>query len=130
MAESLAAPSEEAGSDPLGAEAQPNRLERLSSFRVTYAAILAYVVLLMLSVWVADRALNLHFREAVSRAILVNPANGPIIPQVENRVRRLIRDSFWTRYGDVRSLSKGGATSSLGSRSGWYSTESTRDWVR
>ena len=98
MAESLAA---RPGND--APPAQPStRLDRLSSFRVTYVAILAYVILIVLSAWVADRVLDLHFRSAVGHAIKVNPANGPIIPQIENRVARLIRNSYWTRFGDAR----------------------------
>jgi hypothetical protein len=61
-----------------------------------------YVVLLMLSVRVAESLLDDHYRSEVGRAISVNPANGPIIPQIERRVGRLVRNSAWTRLGDVR----------------------------
>jgi hypothetical protein len=80
----------------------PSETERRNPFRVTYIAILVYVVLLMLSVRVAESLLDVHYRQAVSDAIRVNPANGPIVPQIERRVSRLVRNSAWTRLGDVR----------------------------
>jgi hypothetical protein len=76
--------------------------DRLTPFRVTYIAILIYVAMLMLSVRVAESLLDLHYRAAVADAIRVSPANGPIIPQIEQRVGRLVHHSVWTRLGDVR----------------------------
>jgi hypothetical protein len=78
-------------------------LDRLAAFRVTYAAIFAFVVLSVFSVWAAEGLLTRHFRTGVNQAILVSPADGPIVPQIQSRVRALIRGSAWTWLAGVEA---------------------------
>jgi hypothetical protein len=78
-------------------------LDRLAAFRVVYAAIFAFVVLSVVSVWAAEGLLARYFRTEVNQAIRVSPADGPIVPQIQNRVRALIRGSAWTRLAGVEA---------------------------
>jgi hypothetical protein len=86
------------GSEPEAAA--PGRL-RLASFRVTYVAILAFVLASLTTIDQARKLLGRHFQGAVARAVEVSPANGPIIPQIEGRVKKLLGESPWIRWGDV-----------------------------
>jgi hypothetical protein len=72
-------------------------------FRVIYAAIFAFVVLSVFSVWAAEGLLTRHFRNEVNQAIRVSPADGPIVPQIQNRMRALIRGSAWTWLAGVEA---------------------------
>jgi hypothetical protein len=83
-------------------EGSSRALDRLASFRVVYAAIFAFVVLSVVSVLAAEGLLTNHFRSEVSQAIRVSPAHGPITPQIQQRVRALIRDSAWTQLAGVK----------------------------
>jgi len=83
-------------------EAGATTLDRLSSFRVTYAAIFAYVLLCVASVMGADALLSSHFEKAVAAAIRVRPTEGPIVPQIQERVSRAVHDSAWVTIGRVR----------------------------
>ena len=78
-------------------------LDRLAVFRVIYAAIFAFVVLSVFSVWAAEGLLTRHFRNEVNQAIRVSPADGPIVPQIQNRMRALIRGSAWTWLAGVEA---------------------------
>jgi hypothetical protein len=78
-------------------------LDRLAAFRVVYAAIFGFVVLSVVSVWAAEGLLTRHFRDEVNQAIRVSPADGPIAPQIQHRVRALIRDSSWIRLAGVEA---------------------------
>jgi len=75
---------------------------RLASFWVTYVAILAFVVLSFQTIAVAEGLLTVHFRRLVAAAIRVNPAQGPIVGQIEDRIGGLLERSPWIRSGDVR----------------------------
>jgi predicted nucleic acid-binding Zn-ribbon protein len=77
-------------------------LDRLSSFRVTYIAIFAYVLLCVASVMGAEALLARHFERAVAEAIRVRPTEGPVVAQIQERVSRIIRNSAWVRFGRVR----------------------------
>ena len=77
-------------------------LERLASLGFTYFAIAAFMVLYLVTIDWVERALLQHFRAGVERATRVNPAGGPIVTQIQNRVSELVSDSPWVRYGGVR----------------------------
>lgn len=75
--------------------------ERLASFRIVYAAIFAFVVFSVVTVLAAERLLANEFRDQVKQAIRVSPANGPIVPQIQQRVRYVTKDSGWVLIGGV-----------------------------
>ncbi|TMA35247.1 MAG: hypothetical protein E6J87_04355 [Deltaproteobacteria bacterium] len=84
------------------AEQPGTGLERLASFRFTYLAIAAFMVLYLLSIDGVERALQASFRTGVQQAMRVNPADGPIVTQIQNRVSDYVSGSPWVRYGGVR----------------------------
>ncbi len=105
MAERIAAAAvrPDSGAGPGGDRRAPGSgLERLASFRVTYFAIAAFMALYIASIAGVERALHASFRAGVERATRVNPADGPIVTQIQNRVSELVSESPWVRYGGVR----------------------------
>ncbi len=99
MADSLSAK----GALPRATAASASRaLDRLSSFRIIYAAIFVFALLYVLSVELAGVLLDAHFRTEIARAIRVNPADGPVTPQIQRAVRSVTHGSVWTRLGEVR----------------------------
>jgi hypothetical protein len=100
MAEALSETDGPLAGNPPEAGAR-TALDRLAAFRVVYAAIFAFVLLSVVSVWAAEGLLTRHFRNLVNQAILVSPANGPIAFQVQSRVRAVIHGSPWTRLAGV-----------------------------
>ena len=85
-----------------GAGALGGGLDRLASFRVTYLAIFAFMMLYILSVEGVEAALDRSFRARVEAATHVNPADGPIVTQIQNQVSELVQGSPWIRWGGVR----------------------------
>jgi len=85
-------------SEPTGNRAR----DRLGSFRVVYSAIFAFVVLCVFTILAAENLLTRQFRAEVIQAIRVSPANGPIVPQIQQRTRHVIHDSLWVRVGGVK----------------------------
>src|SRR5262245_49390507 len=77
-------------------------LERLASLGFTYFAIAAFMVLYLVSIDWVERVLLQSFRTGVEHATRVNPADGPIVTQIQNRVAEFVSDSPWVRYGGVR----------------------------
>jgi heme exporter protein D len=77
-------------------------LDRLAAFRFVYAGIFAYVVLSVATIELTESLLDGHFRRGVDHAVRVSPADGSIVPQIQERLRRLVNDSPWTRIGGVR----------------------------
>jgi len=77
-------------------------LERLASLGFTYFAIAAFMVLYLVSIDWVERLLLQSFRAGVEQATHVNPADGPIVTQIQNRVSEFVSDSPWVRYGGVR----------------------------
>ncbi len=77
-------------------------LDRLSSFRVVYAAIFAFVLLYVFTVSGAEGLLYRHFRAAMEQAAVVDPAAGSVVTQIQQRVHQAIGESPWLRVGDVR----------------------------
>jgi hypothetical protein len=76
-------------------------LDRIASFRVTYVAILAFVLLYVFSVKGAEQVLTRRFDANVAAAIQVDPAAGPILDQIHDRVEK-VKQSAWIRVGGVR----------------------------
>ena len=77
-------------------------LERLASLRFTYFAIAAFMVLYLVSIDWVERLLQAHFRASIVAATRVDPANGAIVTQIQNRVSDLVSYSPWVRWGGVR----------------------------
>jgi hypothetical protein len=77
-------------------------LERLASFRVTYLAIFAFGLLYIASIEGIEAYLDHEIRAGVESATRVNPADGPIVTQIQNRVSEYVQSSPWVRYGGVR----------------------------
>jgi hypothetical protein len=98
MAESITA-------DP-GAEARArggrNALDHFASFYVIYLSVFFFLILYVLSVEVIESALQDSFETSVERAVRVSPIDGPIVPQIQNRVAEILQTSSWTRVGGVR----------------------------
>jgi len=77
-------------------------LDRLASFRIVYAGIFAYVLIAVASIEISENLLQGHFQTALEQASLVSPANGPVVPQIQARIRSLLDSSPWIRLGGVR----------------------------
>jgi hypothetical protein len=75
-------------------------LDRLSSFRITYVAVLAFVFLYVFSVKGLERVFDHHFRAAVAQALRVQPSDD-FVAQLQSRVDAAVRRSWWTRVGGV-----------------------------
>jgi plasmid stabilization system protein ParE len=99
MAEPLAAgtPSR---ARPLGGALRP--LDHVSSFRVIYGSVFAFALLYIFSVEAAESLLDAHFRSAVAEAVEVSPVDGPLQPQIQNRLTELLVNSPWVELGGVR----------------------------
>ena len=101
MADDLAAADAQAG--PEGDRRAPGTgLERLASLRFTYFAIALFMLAYLASIDGVERSLLASFRTGVERATRVNPADGPIVTQIQNRVSDLVSESRWVRWGGVR----------------------------
>lgn len=76
-------------------------LDRIASFRVTYVAIVAFVLLYVFTVKGVEQLLERRFEARVAAALLVDPADGPIVDQIHDRVEN-VKQSAWIRVGGVR----------------------------
>ena len=76
-------------------------LDRLASFRLTYVAIVGFVLLYVFSVKGVEQALGASFRARIAEAVRVDPTAGSVRDQIHDRVDRVIRGSIWTRVGGV-----------------------------
>ncbi len=77
-------------------------LDRLSSFRITYVAIVVFLLSYVMSVEGLEALLSTHFRSAVAEAIHVSPLDGPVEDQIQQRVSAAVQGSPWIRIGRVR----------------------------
>jgi hypothetical protein len=78
-------------------------LDRIASFRLTYVAILCFVLLYVFSVKGLERALTGVFQDRIDAAIRVDPtAGGSVVDQLQARVDAVVRSSPWTRFGGVK----------------------------
>lgn len=77
-------------------------LDRLASFRLTYVAILCFVLLYVFSVKALERILAATFQSRVEAAIRVDPLAGSVVEQIQERVGAATRRSAWTRIAGVK----------------------------
>jgi hypothetical protein len=77
-------------------------LDRLASFRLTYAAIVCFLLLYVFSVKGLEQALSGHFRREVAAALRADPAAGSVVDQIQSGIDAAVRGSLWTRFGGVR----------------------------
>jgi hypothetical protein len=84
--------------------APPGRsaLDRLASFRITYVAVLAFVLFYVFSVKATERVLRARFQAAVTRAAEVDWREGSVVEQIRQRVGRIVGESVWVRPGGVQ----------------------------
>jgi hypothetical protein len=89
---------------PLGAsrEGALRAIDRLASFRLTYAAIFLFLILYVFTVKGVEAVLDRHFRIRVAEAVRVDPREGPITAQIESRLDRSVDGSRWVRVGGVQ----------------------------
>jgi len=80
----------------------PAFVNRLASFRVTYLAIIGFVLLSVVSILGSEALLDAYFQAAIAEAIQVDAAAGSIAQQIQNRVADVIQLSPWTQIGGVR----------------------------
>lgn len=83
-------------------EPGPTLVDRLASFRVTYLAIVGFVLLSVVSILGAEAGLEAYFEAAIAEAIQVDASAGSIAEAIQDRVANAIQRSPWTRYGGVR----------------------------
>jgi hypothetical protein len=95
MAETLAV-------EPRALPAARRSLDHLAAFRVTYLSVFAFMLLYIVSVEGAEALLQDHFERAVRSAVSVSPVDGPVGPQINNRVSELLESSPWIKLGGVR----------------------------
>jgi len=76
--------------------------DRIASFRVVYLAIFVFAAFYVVSLDVAEILLQNHFELEIQQALRVNPADGPVIPQIQRRIRRVTRTSPWITLGEAR----------------------------
>jgi hypothetical protein len=87
------------------ADARPaawSTLDRIGSFRVVYAGILIYVLMMIATLEGATALLTRHFESAVASATRVTPAQGWVVPRIQAGVEQATRKSPWVRIGGVR----------------------------
>jgi hypothetical protein len=77
-------------------------LDRIASFRITYFAIAAFVLLYVFSVKGGEQLLSRSFAARIAAATQVDPTAGPAAEQIQGRVDAVLRGSPWIRYGGVR----------------------------
>jgi predicted nucleic acid-binding Zn-ribbon protein len=85
-----------------GGRQGPSPLERLASFRFTYVAIFIFLVAYAFTVDGFAFLLQRHFQSAIAAAAEVNPSDGPVVRQVQDRVAALLGHSPWIRWGGVQ----------------------------
>jgi hypothetical protein len=78
-------------------------LDRLASFRETYVAILVFVLLYVFTVKGVEQLFGRSIRKDVAVATRVDPADGPVADQIQQRVDAVVLDSAWVRVGGVRA---------------------------
>jgi hypothetical protein len=90
------------GPVPETSETGHSTFDRIASFRVVYLAIFLFAAVYVVSLDVTEILLQRHFEAEVQRALVVSPADGPVIPQIQRRIRRLLRTTSWIDIGEVR----------------------------
>ena len=93
MAESITA-----GPEPASRERSGSRqaFDHFASFYVIYLSVFFFLILYVLSVEVVEGLLQDSFEVEIERAVRVSPIDGPIVPQIQNRVTEILQTSPWT----------------------------------
>jgi hypothetical protein len=77
-------------------------LDWLASFRGTYLAIFAFLILYVVTVQGLGLLLARHFEAVVADAVHADPRAGSVVHQIQQRLDRDVRRSPWVRLGGVR----------------------------
>jgi hypothetical protein len=77
-------------------------LDRIASFRVTYVAIVVFLLLYVFSVKGVEQFLTSRLAGRVAQAVRVDPSAGPVLDQIHQRVDSIVKESRWIRIGGVR----------------------------
>lgn len=87
---------------PRGSVQAGGVLDRLAVFRITYVAVLLFVLLYVFSVGMSENVLEARFRDRVSRAASsVGFQDKRLEREIHRRVGRVVEDSPWVRVGGV-----------------------------
>ena len=81
---------------------QASPLERLASFRFTYLAIFIFLAAYALTMEGFEGLMNQHFETALHAAADLDPAEGSVIPRLQEAIDGVLRHSRWIRVGGVR----------------------------
>jgi hypothetical protein len=77
-------------------------LDWIASFRGTYLAIFAFLILYVLTVQGIGVLLGRHFEAVIADALHADPRAGSVVHQIQARLDRDVRHSPWVRLGGVR----------------------------
>ncbi|MGH0037824.1 MAG: hypothetical protein ACQGVK_22570 [Myxococcota bacterium] len=84
------------------AAAGQSALDRLSSFRTVYLAVVLFVLLYVFTIGALETWLASHYRNAAEAAVLVTDLDRPIADQIQSRLDEAIARSRWVRIGGAR----------------------------
>jgi hypothetical protein len=76
-------------------------LDHIAAFRFIYVGIFAFLALSFITLEVTESLLRGHFRRVVAEAVQVSPADGAIIPQIQDQLAEVLA-SPWVRFAGVR----------------------------
>jgi hypothetical protein len=76
-------------------------LDHIAAFRFIYVGIFAFLALSVITLEVTENLLQGHFRRVVAEAVQVSPADGPIVPQIQDQLAEALA-SPWVRLAGVR----------------------------
>ncbi|MCZ6463731.1 MAG: hypothetical protein O7A09_05295, partial [Proteobacteria bacterium] len=77
-------------------------LDRFVSFRITYVAVFAFLLLFMVTIRGTEALLQRQFSRDVARAVVVRSFDRPIAAQIELGVRQAVYQSRWLGIGGLR----------------------------
>ena len=95
-------PPAASGQAPGAIPGTPGPLERLASFRFTYLAFCAFVLLNLFTVRGVEWLLTAYFERGVSAAVNAGAREADPARGIGERVERLLTESRWIRVGGVR----------------------------
>jgi signal transduction histidine kinase len=82
--------------------ASPSTLTSLTSFRVVYLAIFAFLLLYVSTVAVAETWLTRHFAAAIQEAVQAPSLQRPIFEQISSHLGDSVQESAWVSPGGVK----------------------------
>lgn len=92
--------------DPLDDEVEPSpaevALDRIGAFRVTYVAIMVFLLAYLFSIQVFEEYLNLHFEQVVSEAIDVGVSRRPPGQNIRLNLMSKVDNSSWVKFWRVK----------------------------